>query len=314
MINVQERWKGQYRSMYEILCKGPRILKRNMISKIGKDAGKILKEASEYQYIIGPQARKKSYQNLKEYMYFVKCEDPELLYLKYFEDQNIIYHVKTIGFCDLWVIAKEKIDIEGDILVEGYRSDYYVSHPPDHSWETAVEIMRKETEIFNPQDVTPQNYIQTHFDKTIKWTPEDEVLYQYFKYDLRKPPTPTLKEPGIWEHRIYDFLERLPETCTVFTDYYPDSLSAYCPYLFMFKTDYEDFIIELFSELPATSSFFRVSDKLFAYIHVPGELTRIDDSNPSKLCIPLLALDLKEKGIIRNKDYLVPEYYRKKSL
>ena len=314
MINVPERWKGQFRSIYEILWEDPRILNRNITSKIGKDAGKILKEALEYQYIIGPQARKKSYQNLKEYMYFVKCEDPELLYLKYFEDQNIVYHVKTIGFCDLWIIAKEKIDIDGDILVEGYRSDYYVSHPPDHSWETAVEIMRKEFKTFNLKSYQPQGLIQERFNVTIDWDLEDENLLRYFKYDLRRPLTPVMRDQNISKDKIYNFLERLPETCTVFTDYYPDSLSAYCPYLFMFKTDYEDFIIELFSELPTTSSFFRVSDKLFAYIHVPGEFTRIDDSNPSKLCIPLLALDLKEKGIIRNKDYLVPEYYRKKSL
>jgi hypothetical protein len=172
MINVQERWKEQFRSVYEILWENPRILKRSITSKMGKDAGKILKEASEFEYIIGPQARKRSYQNLREYMYFVNCENPEILYLKYREDQNIVYHAKTIGFCNLWVIAKEKIDIDGDILVEGFRSDYYVSHPPDHSWETAVEIMKKETEIFSPQYASPQNYIQTHFDKKNKMDPK----------------------------------------------------------------------------------------------------------------------------------------------
>jgi hypothetical protein len=274
-----------------------------------------VKEASEFEYIIGPQARKRSYQNLKEYMYFVKCKKPELLYLKYREDQNIIYHAKTAGFCNLWITAKEKIDIEGDILVEGYMSDYYVSYPPDHSWETAIEIMKKETEIFNPQCITPQNYIQTHFDKTIKWTPEDELLYRYFKYDLRKPPTPILKEPDIWEHRIYSFLERLPEMCTIELGYYPDSLSVYQSYLFMFETDYEDFIIELFSKLPTTSFFFKVSDKLFAYMHIPKEFARIDESYLSnKLHIPLLIIDLEEKGIVKTNDYLILEYSTGKSL
>ena len=317
MWTTLDQKKKQYRSIYELLSTTPRITQKDMAVMMDLDSRTIanrMKEALKFEYIIGPQARKKSYQNLKEYMYFVKCENPELIYLKYYEDQNIVYHVKTIGISNLWIIAKEKIDIDGDILVEGYRSDFYVSRPPDHTWETAIGIMRKKAEIFKSQYVTPQNYIQTHFNKTIKWTPEDELLYQYFKYNLRKPFTPPIKDHRIWERNIYNFLERLPETCTVFTDYYPDSLSAYDPYLFMFETDYEDFIIELFSELPTTSSFFKVSDKLFAHIHVPEELARIDGSNPSKLSIPLLALDLKEKGIVRNKDYLVPEYYRKKDL
>ena len=310
--------KRQYRSIYELFSTSPRTTLKNMAVMMDLDWRTIsnrVKEALEYQYIIGPQARKKSYQNLKEYMYFVKCEDPELLYLKYFEDQNIVYHVKTIGFCDLWVIAKEKIDIEGDILVEGYRSDYYVSHPPDHSWGTAIEIMRKKAEIFKPQYATPRNYIQTHFDKTIKWTPEDELLYQYFKYNLRKPFTPPIKEHRIWERNIYNFLERLPETCTVFTDYYPDSLSAYDPYLFMFETDYEDFIVELFSELPTTSSFFKVSDKLFVHIHVLDEFAKIGDLNlPNKFYIPLLIINLKEKGIVKTNDYIISEYSTGKRL
>jgi hypothetical protein len=317
MWTTEEQKKRQYRSIYELFSTTPRITQKDIAVMMDLDSRTIanrINEASEFEYIIGAQARKRSYQNLREYMYLVKCENPEMLYLKYREDQNIIYQVKTVGISNLWIIAKEKIDIDGDILVEGQRSDYYISHPPDHSWETAIEIMKKKSEIFKPQYATPRNYIQTHFDKTIKWAPEDELLYRYFKYNLRKPFKPPIKEHGIWERNIYNFLERLPETCTVFTDYYPDSLSAYDPYLFMFETDYEDFIIELFSELPTTSSFFKVSDKLFAHIHIPGELARIDDSNPPKLCIPLLALDLKEKGIVRNKDYLVPEYYRKKSL
>ena len=183
MRTVQETLKRQYRGICEILWEDPRVLVRGITSKIGSDAGKILREALEHQYIIGPQIRKRSYQNLKEYMYFINCENPELLYLKYREDQNIIYHVKTVGFCNLWIIAREEIDIDGDILVEGQRSDYHVSHPPDHSWETAIEIIKKKIDIFKPQYATPQNYIKTHSDEGIRWTCQDELLFKYFKFN-----------------------------------------------------------------------------------------------------------------------------------
>jgi hypothetical protein len=315
MRTVQETVKRQYRGICEILWEDPRVLVRGITSKIGSDAGKILREALEYQYIIGPQIRKRSYQNLKEYMYFINCENPELLYLKYREDQNIIYHVKTVGFCNLWIIAREEIDIDGDIVVEGQRSDYHVSHPPDHSWETAIEVVKKKIDIFDLKDCKAQGIIQKRFNETIDWDLKDELLYRYFKYDLRKPLTPLMRDLNISKDKIYNFLGRLPEPCTIFTDYYPESLSAYYPCLFMFETDYEGFVIDLFSELPATSSFFKVSNKLFANIHVPKKLDRIDDSNPSnRLSIPLLALDLEEKGIVKKKDYVVLEYYKSKDI
>jgi len=87
-----------------------------------------LKEAFEQRYIVGPDIRKRSHSNTKEYTYFLKCENPEHTYLKYREDENIIYHAQMSGFCDLWIIAMEKIDvvdppspadlISGDILYQ----------------------------------------------------------------------------------------------------------------------------------------------------------------------------------------------------
>lgn len=47
-----------------------------------------------------------------------------------------------------------------------------------------------------------------------------------------------------------------------FTRYFPEGAKAYDPYLFVFETDYEDFIVDLFSELPTSTFFFKVSDKL----------------------------------------------------
>ena len=68
---------------------------------------------------------------MKEYMYFANCENPKLAYLKYREDKNknIIYHSQMSGFCDLLIIAKEKIDVDGDIIFEGPRPDLIITHP-----------------------------------------------------------------------------------------------------------------------------------------------------------------------------------------
>jgi hypothetical protein len=169
-------------------------------------------------------------------------------------------------------------------------------------------------EEFDPGDYILKKYIQTHFDESVEWDEKYELLYKYFKYDLRKPFAPVMRR-GVSGSKLYKFLEKLPETCTIATSYYPESLSAYESYLYMFETDYEDFLIDLFSELPTTASFFKVSDKLFAQVYIPEKLAKNTELQLSKkLYIPLLMVDLLKKGIIKSKEYSIIEYSKGKSL
>ena len=237
-----------------------------------------------------------------EYIHFVDCDDPDLLYQKYRQDENIIFHALMYGFANLWVISKQKIDIEGDIIVEGLRSDYHVAFAPNHSWDDAIQIIGKKIEDFD-LEYEPKRYIKTHFDDTEEWSETDEILYRYFKYDLRKPFAPVKKDCKISRNEYREWLERLPECCTIATSYFPETLREYEPYLFLFETDYEDFIVELFSELPSSSWFFKVSDKLFLYTRVPKKFIKEIDLQvaPNRLNIPLLANKLLERGIIRRR-------------
>ena len=316
-IGSEDRRK-QYRKIYELLWETPRVTKTTISKTLGVGRGTVerrMKEAFEKDYIVGPDIRKKSFKNLKEYMYFIRCEDSDIAYLKYRKKPDIIYHAETIGFCDLWVISKKRMKIEGEILLEGYRSDYHVSYAPDHPWETGLQNMRGMIKDFNPDDYRPQGIIQTHFNKTIEWDKEDKILYRYFKHNLRRKFSPIFDKYQIHSNRIYRFLERLPDCCTIATSYYPDTLSAYDPYLFMFETDYEDFIIDLFSELPTSVSFFKVSGKLFvlAYISKPS-IRSVDLQVTEKWYLPLLILELSEKKIIKSKTRAIVDYFWGKNL
>ena len=309
--------KKQYRIIFELLWEEPRIPVKEIAAAVGPYVVKRRsKEAFEDQYIIGPDIRKRSYSNLREYMYFVNCENPELAYLEYQKNEKVIYHAQMKGFCNFWIIAKEKIDVEGDIILEGPRSDYYTSYAPHHSQEKALENMRKKIEEFDPGDYVPKKYIKTHFGESVEWDKEDELLCIYFKDNLRKPFAPVMRKHTISGGKLYKFLENLPETCTIAASYYPDTLLAYDHYLHMFETDYEDFLIDLFSELPTSSSFFKVSNNLFARIYVHRRY--IKDRNfqmaMKKWYIPILMIDLLEKGIVKNKESALLEYHWTKNL
>ena len=314
MRTTPEQRKKQYRAIYELLFDSPRIYKKDIWALTNlndRTLAKRVQESFEQQYIFGPDIRKRSYGNLKEYVYFFNCKNPELQYLQYQQDERIIYHAEMKGFCNFWIISKEPIDIDGDIVLEGPRSDYYTSYAPDRSWETALEIMKKKVETFDPEAYVSKKYIQIHFNETVDWDEEDELLYNYFKSNLRKPLAPVMKKHRISGGKLYKFLEKLPETCTTATSYYPETVLAYDHYLYMFETDYEDFIIKLFSELPTSSSFFKVADKLFARIYVPRRYIKNRNFQMAmeKWYIPLLILELLEKGIVKNKESALLEYH-----
>ena len=67
------------------------------------------------------------------------------------------------------------MDIEGDIVVEGLRSDYYVAFTPNHSWDDAIQIIRKKIEEFNPRGYIPREYQDDRRNKNRVHTPK--IIY-----------------------------------------------------------------------------------------------------------------------------------------
>lgn len=311
--SLEER-KRQYRSIYEELVELHRI-KNVDLSKILKKnrsvIGRRIREAFEEGYISLPQIRKRSYANMKEYMYFINSKNPLKLFRQYKEDMNVAYLAVMSGFANLWLITKSKINVVDDILVFGLRSDYYCAYAPNHSWKRAIQIMWEKVKAFNPELYNPQGIIKTHWDETIPWDAEFEKLFREFKYNGRKPLTPIMRKYCISSQKTYEFLEKLPECCTVFTRYFPNTTSAYDSYLFMFETDYEDFIIDLFSELPTSSFFFKVANKLFLLADVRKSSVRnfgLDMPDIDELHIPLLVENLINRKVIKSEAYAIAEY------
>lgn len=318
MTSLEEQ-RQQYRVIFELLDREPRIYIKDIALKLRIDpntASNRFAKALTEKYFSLPQVRKCSYRNMIEHVYFVDCRNPLELFRQCQKDSNVIYNATMSGFASMWIITKEKIDIEGTVI-NGPRSDYHVSYPPNYSWKEAIQIMQRKAETFNLREYQPKRIIRNHWNEPIEWDTTDEILYREFKYDLRKKFTSIMRTHHISANRIYRFLGRVHECCTVFTRYFPESIMAYDPYLFMLETDYEDFVIELFSELPTSSFFFKVADKLFLYANI--ERTSIREpgrhmSDISQLDIPLLVEGLLKKGILKSEEHTLVEYYWAKPL
>ncbi|MBU7040047.1 MAG: hypothetical protein HXS45_04510 [Theionarchaea archaeon] len=262
-----------------------------------------LKEAIDLEYIEEPQVRKKSFSNFRTYVYLSQVQDPLELFDQYTRNKDVIYHELLDGVFNLHVISKEKLDIEG-VVLEGIPSDYYISYPPDRPWGRAIDTMRTMVAGFNPEEYVPKGYITTHWDEPVNWSDTDEILYQELKYNMRKALKPLMKKYTIPLSRTNKWIQKLPECCTFATNYFPETLPAYDLYLHMFRTDYEDFIIDLFSQLPTTCWFQRVSDALLVYIWTmksPARQKSIRIEDITGMQIPFLKRELAKKAIVENE-------------
>jgi hypothetical protein len=166
----EEKKRRRSRASYELLFTNHRIPNYKISKKLHfRAVSKVIREAHENQYIIGPEVRKCSYSNTLEYAYFFNTEEPDITYMKYREDPRVIYNAQLYGFCNSLVISREEIDVEGEIVLGGPRSDYYIPYTPNQSFERALQNMQEKIENFNPHNYTPRGFIKTHWKETIKW-------------------------------------------------------------------------------------------------------------------------------------------------
>jgi DNA-binding MarR family transcriptional regulator len=320
MVRHHREKTKDYRIIFDLLDMKPRIQFTEIAENLGVDArtaSRRLKEAVEEGYIVGPQIRKKSFSNFKTYVYLANSGRSLELFDEYIKDNHIIYHEVMEGFCNLLVMSDMKLDIDGTLL-GGVTSDYYISHPPDQPWEISNRNMWDMVQKFNPDDYTPKGYIETHWNETVKWSEQYEILFWEFKYDLRKALEPLVKDKyHIWSGDGIEFLEQLSRYCTVFTCYFQEAIDNHDPYLYVFETDYEDFIIDLFSELPSTCWFQRVSNALIVHLWTPrGKMRKFDTNsrNVPELQISLLTKEFLRRGIIRKENHARRRFYARKEI
>lgn len=302
-----EEKKKKYRLIFEAFWDNPWISENKLINILGGSkytTKNRLNEAVSLGYVSNPQARKRAYKKTREMVYFVRNPNPYSLFSDLINEPIISYHAFVLGFCDMWIIADEPIQMDADIVLKGYRSDFHISYPVNRSWKKAILNIHQKIDSFNFEK-PEKDFIQDK-SENIKWSHDYETLFNYFKFNLRKPRTPVMREYRIPTETIDRFFSDLNRSCTVFTMYYPESLISYEPWLYMIETDYPDFIIELFSELPATSWFFTVDDKLFTFLYHENEMLRVIRSSTSieeiqNIHIPFILYDMKKRGIVESE-------------
>ena len=302
--------KQQIRKIFDVFYKDPQISTTQAAEGLGiklNIARMRVNQSHKEGYITGPQLRKMSYKNFIEYVIFANVVDPFEVYERLKNDERIIHQSILNGPYNIRIVSKEKITIDGK-SVFGPSTDRYISYPPKCSWGTSMQNQRKMIEEFNPDRYTPKNYIENHWDQTVEWTELDEILFKIFKYDALQPFDTIVRKKLDWYKRIVDdFPKKVLKYCKFYTAYFPETINAYLPFIYIIETDYEDFVIDLFSLLPSTIYYYRISNRLILHTWLEKD-TVINAQSPLEDVskeLPFLKniRDLKRKEIVKSESH-----------
>ena len=306
--STREQKEATFRKVHSFLEENPRMTYRRISKQLDiyeKTASNLVNTMIEEGIITNPQARIKSYGNVKEYVYFLDVKNKLRTYHKWIKEECVVYAGVLVGSPNFWVVSEQPLSIEGEMYVKGVRSDYYVAEPSKMEWNESIAKMREVVSNFPlwEQDESPLAF---HLDEELLWDDEDAVLYQEFKYNLRIPYKPLMRKYCISCRKIKTWLKRLYETCTVFTRYFPGGINLHDPYLFFIQTDYEKALVDLFGCFPTSTLYFKVGDMLIIEPYLRSDYLRGNFYH--RIQIPSLLETLIEKEYITDYNYVLEEY------
>jgi len=291
--------------LLKIVLEDPRVPKSAIAKKFRvnyKTAAAWWDSLIQKNIIHPPILKRKSFLNFREYYCFMNVEDPHDLYLNLQNKQGIVYHNVQTGFANFQIVSKTPLSLKGDTVLSGPRSDFYVSIPPDCSFEKSIDMIRKK--IQSPDfdiEVTPSPLVY-HDEEYPLWDDDDEKIYEELRSDLRKSFADVLKKTGTYKDKIMTWIRTRDDFGQTITMYFPEGLNTYQPTVFCVESEYDSVLIDLFSWLPASTVFYRVEDKLLISFYLPYNLE-------GRYIVREVLSTLRKKELVTNYTNSIVEYY-----
>lgn len=282
----------------------PRISLSEIARRMGIDkrtASSWWRIAVETRIIVPPVLRRRSFLNFRENIYFLQVKDPARLFEKLKNSTEIMYYMVQTGFSNFGITSRCQIDPPGDVMLAGERSDYYVSTPPDCTFEKAVTVIQEKLTVLKEVEWSPSPLVY-HDTVYQPWDAKDELLCQEFCSNMRKPLSSVMKSTHVYSDKIMKWIRRRNEFGQTLTFYFPEGERMYLPSIYVLKTEYDSVVIDLFSQLPVSSAFYRVGDRLVMTVYVPFPLV-------VRSLIRNVLSRLQEETLIEGYDNAIIEYH-----
>ena len=264
---------------YKIFCQiydEPRIQIYEISKALGiyrKSVSRALQEMIDQQILIGPEFRLKSMEKKPKTYYILDFDDPFKVFERLRENKQLTYI--GIVFGDFPVIAAGDPGIKFDeypgfkeMIFSGVRGEMLTPKASQLEWEECAKRILKEIEKSDTWEKS--TWVSEPVD--IPWDHQEWEFFFEFREDIRRKIAPLVREQDVSFRKFYEWLNAVDNYTTTHTMFYPEGYASYTEYLFLFKTDYEHALIDLFSIFPTTSVFFKVGSYLYTKISIRTDL------------------------------------------
>lgn len=290
--------------IFQLVLENARVPKTEIakIFKINPKTADIWwRNAIDNRIIISPVFRRKSFPNFREYFYFIKTKDPHLLYENLRESESIIYYSVQTGFADFQIIAEKPISMDLDVVLAGERSNYYVSTPPNYTFDETIS--RIQSKLVDLKELEPYPSPLVYQKKSYRhWDALDEAIYREVTNDMRKPFAHIMKSTGACSNKIFQWFRDRHKFGQTITMFFPQGESSYQLSLFSIKTSNDWLLIDLFSQLPTSSLFYRLGNRLMMSIYLPFTLE-------GRFIVRKVLSYLQKKELVSSYTNSIIEYY-----
>lgn len=261
-------------SIYEQLVAEERITLTNMSKNLGLARNTVTSHFNymmEHEILLPPSLRLKMFEDLREYVYLMNFEKPVRVYQELENNPRIVYHNLTSGAFNMVAITDSPVDFEShphfkECILQGPRNDCLYTHVSRDTYEDAFGEIKKTLEEGN---LTCGMLPIEHVPRTIIWTELEWKLFYDLKHNVRRTFTEIVKNHGISKYLFYQSYERIKKNCIKIVSFFPEKRLNYSDFYFIFKTDYEKSLIDLFTLLPCSNMFCHVGDCTVAWINIP---------------------------------------------
>jgi hypothetical protein len=256
--------------------------------------------AFEKKIIRPPVIKKRSYTNLREYYYFIDHDDPHHLYETLQGLKDITYFTVHTGFANFQIVSSAPIDPPGRTILAGHRSDFHVSVPPDYGFEESLSYIKQRLGNLDTVHHSPSPLVFR--DQTYSpWDEDSETMYLELCNDFRKPFVDVLRNTHTYTNKLWSWIKTIDDFGHVIVMYFPHGLGSYQATVYCIETEYDSLLIDIFSLLPVSTVFYRVSNKLLMSVYLPYSLD-------GRFIVRKVLSTLKKKELVEKYTNSIVEY------
>ncbi|MBU7025400.1 MAG: hypothetical protein HXS48_00545 [Theionarchaea archaeon] len=216
--------------------------------------------------------------------------------------EDIIHFSVQTGFCNFQIVSNKKIHPEGEIILSGARSDYFLSTPEKTTFEDSLTTIERKLSSLERIEGHPSPLVY-HESVYEDWDEFDEKIYLEFSRNMRKPFKLVLKKTGAKRDQISDWMKRRDQFGHTIVMYFPLGLNSYQPTIYCIDTCFDSLLIDFFSSLPVPTVFYRIGEKLMVKVYLQN------NSLEGKYISNKVLSKLRKKELVEGYTSSIVQYY-----